>query len=160
MDVYARLNELGIKLPQPPAAGGVYTPVMVFDHNLAYLSGCGPANEVCMLRGKLGSELTVEQGKEAARAVALNMLAVLHQQLGDLNRVEKIVKVLGFVSSAPDFYQQPQVMNGASELFVQIGGEEKGKAARSAIGVAALPENIPVEIEALIELNEYMLDFG
>lgn len=153
MDVYARLNQLGIALPEPPGPGGLYTPVVEFSNDLCYMSGCGPAASLWQKPGKLGQELTTAEGQQAARAVALNMLAVLHRELGDLNRVKRIVKLLGFVSSAPDFYEQPQVMNGASQLFIEVFGDVNGRAARSAIGAPALPGNIPVEVEAIIQIS-------
>ncbi len=160
MDIYARLHELGLTLPPPPAPGGIYAPTITFDKNLCYISGCGPAEAVYMKYGKLGQELSLEEGQWAARSTMLNMLAVLHRDLGDLNRVGKWVKLLGFVACTPTFYSQPAVINGASQLLLDLFGEKLGKPARSAIGVAALPTNIPVEIEGLIELNEYMVDMG
>ena len=154
MDVYERMNELGIVLPEAPGRGGVYAPVKEFAGNLAYISGCGPQNgSKNTYIGKLGQELTLEQGQAAARNAILNVLAVLDRDLCDLNRVKKFVKLLAFVSSASDFYQQPQVVNPASELLASIWGEEGGCAARSAIAVNALPGNIAIEIEALIELT-------
>ena len=155
MDVYERLEELGIELPEPPPPGGIYTPVIEFDGNLVYTSGVGPtdATGAAVFTGKLGEGLSVEQGQEAARLTALNLLGLLHARLGDLRRIKKIVKLLGFVASADDFYAQPQVMNGASQLLLDVFGESAGKPARSAIGVNVLPINIPVEIELVIELN-------
>lgn len=152
MDVYERLRELKITLPEAPKAGGVYTPVVEFG-NLAYVSGCGPADipGVC-ISGKLGTDLNVEEGQAAARAAQLTMLAVLHRDLKDLNRIKRFVKLLCFVSSAPSFTMQPQVANGASQLLVDIFGGA-GRAARSAVGAPSLPNDIAVEIEALIELN-------
>lgn len=152
-DVYARLRELNLELPAPPAVGGLYTPAMPFADNLLYLSGVGPNIPGCtQYAGKVGKDLTVIQGQEAARAAALNLLANLQAAVGDLNRVKRIVKVLGFVNCGPDFYDQPQVINGASALFIELFGES-GRAARSAVGMMALPTNIPVEIEALVELE-------
>lgn len=154
MDVYKRLEELEIVLPKAPSKGGVYMPVKEFGDGLAYLSGCGPQNESEPSKsGKLGRELTLEEGQRAARNCVLNLLAVLHANLGDLNRIKRFVKVLAFVQSADDFYEQPQVVNGGSNLLLEIFGENVGCAARSAIGVNALPGNIPVEIEAMIELE-------
>ncbi len=160
MDIYARLHELGITLPQPPAPGGIYTPCITFNHNMCYLSGVGPAVSVWNKPGKLGQELTIPEGQAAARAAALNMLAVLHRDLGDLNRIEKWVKVLGFVASAPTFYDQPATMNGFSQLILDVFGEKAGKPARSAIGAPCLPTGIAVEVEALVELNDYDVDLG
>ena len=152
MDIYQKLKAMGLELPQPPAAGGIYTPVLPFAGKLCYMSGCGPAAELWDKRGKLGCELTIEEGQQAARAAALNLLSVLHRDLGDLNRIKRWVKVLGFVAGTADFYDQPAVMNGASALICELFGDERGKPARSAIGAPSLPGNIAVEIEALIEL--------
>ncbi len=153
-DVYERLRELNLELPDPPAIGGLYTPVMPFAENLLYLSGVGPnIPGRKQYSGKVGKDLTIAQGQEAAKAAALNLLANLQAAVGDLNRIRKIVKVLGFVNCGPDFYDQPQVINGASALFIELFGES-GRAARSAVGMVALPTNIPVEIEALVELEK------
>lgn len=156
MDVYERLKELGIELPSAPPAGGMYTPVKLFGDHLAYTSGVGPddANGVPAYTGKLGADLTVEEGKAAARLATINLLAELHSHLGDLNRIKSIVKQLGFISSAPDFYQQPAVMNGSTELLIQVFGDPAGRPARTAISVNTLPDNIPVEIELLVELKD------
>jgi enamine deaminase RidA (YjgF/YER057c/UK114 family) len=153
-DVYTRLRELNLELPAPPTVGGLYTPAMPFAENLLYLSGVGPnIPGRTQYSGKVGKDLTIAQGQEAAKAAALNLLANLQAAVGDLNRVKKIVKVLGFVNCGPDFYEQPQVINGASALFIELFGES-GRAARSAVGMVALPTNIPVEIEALVELEK------
>ena len=153
MDIYRKLEELNITLPIAPTPAGLYTQVLPFGDKLCYMSGCGSTSETCQLMGKLGAELTLEQGQAAARSTAINMLAVLHRDLGDLNRIKRWVKVLGFVSSDPTFYEQPAVMNGASQLILDVFGEGVGRPARSAIGAPCLPGNIPVEIEALIELE-------
>ena len=151
-NVYDKLNEMGITLPAPPPKGGVYTPVMEFGDKLLYCSGCGPdiggGNTVL---GKLGRDLTVEEGQKAAYNCMLNLLANLDAKLGDLNRIKRFVKVLGFVNSADDFYQQPMVINGGSNLILDLFGEEKGLPARTAIGTNATPGNIAVEIEVLVE---------
>jgi enamine deaminase RidA (YjgF/YER057c/UK114 family) len=153
-DVYVHLRELNLELPAPPSVGGLYTPAMPFGENLLYMSGVGPnIPGRTQYFGKVGKDLTIAQGQEAARAAALNLLANLQAAVGDLNRVKRIVKVLGFVSCGQDFYEQPQVINGASALFIDLFGE-MGRAARSAVGMAALPGNIPVEVEALVELEE------
>ena len=107
MDVYAKMKEMGIALPTPPAKGGLYTPVVEFGDHLLYCSGCGPQLEGTSVEGKLGRDLTVEQGQEAARRCMLNLLANLDAKLGDLNRIKRFVKVLAFVNSADDFAQQP-----------------------------------------------------
>lgn len=152
MDVYARLKEMDLTLPQAPPKGGVYSPTKQFGGNLVYVSGCGPVLGA-PVAGKLGREFSVEQGADHARACMLNVLAVLQAGIGDLNRVKSCVKLLVFVAGTDDFYSQPQVANGASGLLVQLFGEERGAPSRSAIGVNALPGNIPVEVEGLFELE-------
>jgi enamine deaminase RidA (YjgF/YER057c/UK114 family) len=148
------LGKYGLSLPEPPARGGIYEPVKEFGENLCYLSGCGPAfNGEQRFSGKLGAEFNIEQGQEAARYCVLNLLANLKAKIGDLGRVKRIVKMLCFVAGSPAFYDQPQVANGGSQLLVDIFGEERGRCARSAIGTNALPGNIPVEIELLVELE-------
>jgi len=155
MNVYEKLKQLELKIGVPIPPGGVFSPVRFFGGNLAYVSGTGPDScGTTVWNGRVGAEYTVEQGRQAARAVALNLVTCLHHELGDLNRIKSFVKLLVFVNSSPDFCQQPQVANGASQLLCDIFGEEVGLAARSAIGVAVLPGNIAVEIEALIELKD------
>lgn len=154
MNVNDRIKEFGITIPEPPAAGGIYTPAREFGEKFVYSSGCGPqVNSIPVHVGKVGSDLTLEQGQEAAKACILNVLSVLQKQIGDLNRVKKVVKVLAFVASSNDFFDQPKVINAASQILIDIFGEESGKAARSAIGTNVLPGNIPVEIEVLFELK-------
>lgn len=153
MDVSKRLEDLNIELGESPAKGGIYDPCRFFSDKLAYISGCGPqVNGVCAATGKVGKDLTLEEGQEAAKKAVLNMLAVINDKAGGLDKVKKIVKLLGFVASADGFYEQPQVIDAASQLLIDIFGQEAGCAARSAIGVNTLPSNIPVEIEALVEL--------
>jgi enamine deaminase RidA (YjgF/YER057c/UK114 family) len=148
------LKKHGLSMPNPPAKGGIYEPVKEFGPNFCYMSGCTPSfNGEVRWTGKLGKEFTVEQGQEAARFCALNLLANLKAKYGGLDRVKRIVKMLAFVAGTDSFYDHPKVANGASELFVEIFGEETGRCARSAIGVNALPGNAPVEIELLVELN-------
>lgn len=147
-----RLKELGIVLPEPPKPAAVYVSAMTFG-NLVYTSGndCRIDGKL-MFEGKLGRELTIEQGQKAARQTAINLLAVLKAHLGDLDKINKIVKLLGFVNSAPGFVEQPYVINGASQFLEAIFGE-RGKHARSAIGTSELPFNTPVEIEMIVEIN-------
>ena len=152
MDIYIRLEELGIELPQAPAKGGVYSPVKEFGENLVYVSGCGANIGGQTFIGKLGKDLTLEEGQQAARNCVLNVLAVLHENLGDLNRVKNMIKVLTLVSSDNEFYMQPQVANFGTQLLVDIFGEKIGAPARSAIGVNVLPGNISVESELLLEI--------
>jgi len=156
MDVYARLKELGIELPPPPPPGGLYSPIKLFGTNMVYTSGVGPTapDGSAVYSGKVGAELTLEQGQEAARLATLNLLSVLHHQLGDLNRIKQIVKQLGFVACSADFYKQPAVMNGSTQLLMDVFGDPEGRPARSAIATNVLPGNIPVEIELLIELKD------
>ncbi|MEC0231870.1 MULTISPECIES: RidA family protein [Paenibacillus] len=148
-----RLQELGITLPPSPEPRFTYIPCNQTG-NLIYLSGqdCRINGEL-MYEGKLGREVTIEQGQEAARQTIINCLAVMKGYLGDLDRVVKIVKMLGFVNSAPGFGDQPYVINGASNLLVDIFGEQ-GKHARSAIGTSDLPFHTPVEIELIVEVRD------
>ncbi|MBC8584756.1 RidA family protein [Youxingia wuxianensis] len=155
MDIYERLRQLDLKLPSPIPAQGIYTPIMEFRDNLLYGSGMGPNNEgLPRYEGKLGQEFNIEQGQEISRQVILNILANIHRDIGDLNKIKRFVKMLAFVNSTDDFCDQPAVANGASSLLCEIFGEEAGLPARSAIGVNVLPGNIPVEIELIAELKE------
>lgn len=152
-DVEARLEELGIELPTATSPVATYVNA-VRTGNLLYLSGKGPNRpDGTQVQGKLGSDLTVEEGYEAARLTGIQLLAALKDELGDLNRVTRIVKALGMVNSAPDFTEQPAVINGFSDLMVEVFGE-KGRHARSAVGMGALPDNIAVEIELIVEIEE------
>jgi enamine deaminase RidA (YjgF/YER057c/UK114 family) len=148
-----RLQELGITLPPSPEPRFTYIPCTQTG-NLIYLSGqdCRINGEL-MYTGKLGSDLTIEQGQEAARQTIINCLAVMKGYLGDLDRVVKIVKLLGLVNSAPGFADQPYVMNGASDLLVAVFGDY-GRHARSAIGTNELPFHTPVEIEIIAEIQD------
>jgi len=149
-DVYARLGELNLELPAPPPKGGIYKPVRHVG-SLLYVSGQGATVAgVPKITGKVGAERTIEEGREAARLCVMNALAALHEDLGDLNRIKGLVKMLGFVQSADGFCAQPKVMDGASALLSDIWGED-GVGARSAIGVSQLPGNISVEIEFIFE---------
>ncbi|MBR3504084.1 MAG: RidA family protein [Clostridia bacterium] len=151
-NVYDIMKEKNIVLPEPPPKGGVYAPCRIVG-NMAYISGCGCVIDGCEAAGKLGREYSVEQGQVFARNCMLNILAVLQREIGDLNRVKSAVKLLAFVASDDAFYQQPQVANGASGLLGEIFGQEAGIPTRSAIGVNALPGNLPVEIEAIFEIE-------
>ena len=151
-DVYEKMKELNITLPAPPPKGGIYTPVMEFGSKLLYCSGCGnDIGDGKQLIGTVGKELTLEQGQEAARCCMLNLLANLQDKLGDLNRIKRCVKVLGFVNCTDDFTMHPAVINGGSSLLLELFGEEKGLPARTAMGTNSCPGNIPVEIEMLVE---------
>jgi enamine deaminase RidA (YjgF/YER057c/UK114 family) len=147
----SRLAELGIRLPPAPKPLASYVPA-VRTGNLVYLAGQGPiADGKPTVTGKVGAELTEEEGASAARASALVALSALRAEIGSLDRVRRIVKVVGFVNSAPGFTRQPWVVNGASELLIEIFGEA-GRHARSAVGVNELPLNIPVEVEIVVEV--------
>ena len=151
----ARLKKLNLTLPTPPRPVAKYK-IAVQVGNLLYVSGHGPAKvdgKHNLLAGRVGAELTLEQGKEAARLVGLNILATVRQTLGSLDRVRRLVKTLGMVNSAPTFLEQPQVINGFSELMAEVFGEDNGVGARSAVGMGPLPGNIPVEIECIFELE-------
>ena len=151
MDVNEIMKQKNITLPEPPPKGGVYAPCRIVG-NLAFISGCGCIIGDMTAAGKLGRDYTLEQGQEFARNSMLNVLAVLKSEIGDLNRVRSVVKLLVFVASDDEFYQQPQVANGASALLGELFGQEMGIPARSAIGVNVLPGNLPVEIEAIFEI--------
>ncbi|MCF7876107.1 RidA family protein [Candidatus Bipolaricaulota bacterium] len=147
-----RLEEIGITIPDPPEPAGAYIPARRAG-NLVFCSGQGPMQEGEVLhRGKVGSDLSVEEGYEAARVAAINCLAEIKSEVGSLNKIDRIVKVRGFVSSAPGFNKQPDVVNGASEVLEEIFGEN-GKHARAALGVSELPLNIPVEVEMVVSLD-------
>ncbi|MGE5550223.1 MAG: RidA family protein [Bacteroidota bacterium] len=149
-----KLAELGIELPKKPLTGKGVVPARR-EGNLVFLSGHGCEKEdgQYIHTGKLGAGLTIEQGYEAARQCGLQLLASLKNYLGDLDRVTRIIKVTGFVNSAPDFYKQPAVMHGCSDLLVDLFGE-RGQHARSAIGVAALPNNMAVEVEMIVAVKD------
>jgi len=152
MDAYENLTKLGYSLPELPSLGGLYVRMKRIG-SMVYVSGQGPAvNGVPPRKGKVGADMTVEEGQEAARMCVLNALAVLHDGLGSLERVKNVVKLLGFVASAPGFTSQPMVINGASQLLIDVFGEA-GKHARSAVGTNELPGDIPVEIEFIFEVE-------
>ena len=154
MDIYQRIQELGYQLPELPPRGGIYKPVVRVG-NLLYISGQGATVKgVPSIVGKVGAERTVEEGQDAARLCTLNALATLHDYLGDLNKITRLIKVLGFVASAPSFNMQPKVIDGASALLRDIWGDDNGVGARSAIGINELPGNITVEIEYIFEIRE------
>jgi len=150
MSAEDNLKQKQIVLPNPPKPVGNYVRA-VRTGNLLYTAGSGPGPKAP--RGKLGRDLTVEQGYQAARETGLNLLAVVRENLGSLDKVKRVVKVLGMVASAEGFGDQPKVINGFSDLMVEVFGEEIGKHARSAVGMAELPSNIPVEIEMILEVE-------
>jgi enamine deaminase RidA (YjgF/YER057c/UK114 family) len=148
-----RLKDRRIELPPPPTPVAVYVPAVQVGE-MVYVSGHGPPRGDGQLsQGKVGNELTLQQGYNAARLVGLNVLSTLRNTVGSLDRVVRLVKVLGMVNCPPEFTQQPQVINGFSELMVEVFGESAGKGARSAVGVGSLPGNIPVEIEAIFQVR-------
>ena len=152
-DPEARLKELGIELKTPTAPVANYVNAVRVG-KLLFLSGKGPTRpDGSLVTGKVGADLSIDQGYEAARLTAIVQLAVLKAELGDLKKVKRIVKVLGMVNCSPDFTQQPEVINGYSDLMVAVFGE-RGKHARSAVGMIALPRNIAVEVEMIVEVEE------
>jgi enamine deaminase RidA (YjgF/YER057c/UK114 family) len=147
-----RIGELQLELPPAPKPVAVYKPLVVVG-NMIYVSGHGPLKpDKSLITGRVGADLDTGAGKAAARQVGLAILATLRSELGSLDRVKRLVKVLGMVNSTPDFKDHPAVINGCSELFADVFGNEFGIAARSAVGMGSLPGNIAVEIEAIFEL--------
>lgn len=149
----SRIAELGLELPMAPKPMGVYKPVLIIG-NMLYVSGQGPLKpDGTLIKGKVGKDLGMEEGKLAARQVGLAMLSTIRANIGDLNKIKRIVKTLGMVNSTPEFDQHPAVINGFSELMAEIFGEDNGVGVRSAVGMI-LPGNIAVEIEAMFELQQ------
>lgn len=153
MDIYQKLTDMQLELPPPPAKGGVYMPVKKMNERLYYISGCGPKIGEQNFIGKLGKELTLEEGQMAARNCILNILSAIEDEIGDLNRIRSFVKVLVFIASETDFFDQPLVANGATGFLVELFGEDAGCPSRSAIAVNVLPGNIAVEIEGIVEID-------
>lgn len=153
MSVDAKVQELNLELPPAPAPAGVYKPLVVTG-NMCYVSGHGPLKpDKSMLSGRVGEEVDQQAGYDAARQTGLAILASLREHLGSLDRVKRVIKLLGMVNAAPDFKNHPAVINGCSELFAEVFGEENGVGARSAVGMGSLPGNISVEIEAIFEIE-------
>jgi enamine deaminase RidA (YjgF/YER057c/UK114 family) len=150
----ARIQELKLSLPPTPRPMAKYNPAVQVG-NMLYVSGHGPAKVApdSPVTGRLGADLTVEQGKEAARLVGLAILSTVRNTLGSLDRVKRLVKTLGMVNATPEFTEQPQVINGFSELMAQVFGDDAGVGARSAVGMGSLPGNISVEIECIFEVE-------
>lgn len=147
-----RLKVLNIELPEPSAPVANYVNAVTTSDKLVFLAGKGPKlADGTYIKGKVGQDLTVDEGYEAARLVAITQLGVLKAQIGNLDRVKRVVKVLGMVNAAPDFENQPEVINGFSDLIVEVFGD-KGKHARAAVGMGSLPRNIAVEIEMIVEI--------
>jgi enamine deaminase RidA (YjgF/YER057c/UK114 family) len=152
MTIDARLKELKIELPPVPKPGGNYVHA-VRTGNLLFLAGKGPSNpDGSVPKGKVGRDVSTEEGYRHARSVGLVLLAVMKDNLGSLDRVRRVVKVLGMVNSAPEFSEQPSVINGCSDLFVEVLGD-KGRHARSAVGMGGLPGGMTVEIEVIVEVD-------
>ena len=144
---------LGLQLPPAPAPMGVYKPCLI-DGNHCYVSGHGPVqNDKTLIVGRIGKDLDIEAGKLAAQQVGLTILSTLKTNLGSLNKIKRVIKVLGMVNCTEDFEKHPYVINGCSELFAKVWGADNGVGVRSAVGMGTLPGNIPVEIEALFELS-------
>ena len=151
MSAENRLVELGLELPPIPKPAGIYKPIVVVG-NMAYVSGHGPLkSDKTMLTGRIGTDTDLHGGERAARQTGLAILATLRDHLGSLDRVVRVVKILGMVNCTPDFTAHPQVINGCSALFRDLWGED-GVGARSAVGMGSLPGNIAVEVEAIFEL--------
>lgn len=143
---------LGLNLPPAPLPLGVYKPYLI-DGKYLYVSGHGPVqDDKSLIIGRIGRDIDTEAGKRAARQVGLTILSTIKTHLGSLDRVKRVIKVLGMVNCVPEFERHPYIINGCSELFAQVWGEENGIGVRSAVGFGSLPDNIPVEIEALFEL--------
>ena len=154
MSAEERLEQLGFELPPAPKPAGLYKPVVVID-NLAFVSGHGPLkSDGTLITGRVGADLDQKAGAVAAKQTALAILASLRKHLGSLDKVQRVIKVLGMVNSAHDFYAHPAVINGCSEVFAQVFGQDEGVGARSAVGMAALPNNMAVEVEAIFEVEE------
>lgn len=143
---------LHLQLPPAPTPLGVYKPFLI-DGNHCYVSGHGPLlSDKTFIKGRVGADMNIEEAKQAAQQVGLAILATLKQNLGSFNEIKKVIKVLGMVNCTSDFERHPFVINGCSELFAKVWGEDNGVGVRSAVGMGSLPDNIPVEIEALFEL--------
>ena len=151
MSFEAKLKELGVTLPDPPKPVANYVPVVRVG-DLLFLSGVLPSRDgQLVMTGKLGQDLSIEQGMEASRIAVLNGLSIIRSEAGSLDRVKRIVKMVGHIASAPGFTDQPQVLNGASDLLVSLFGEA-GRHARVAVGAAELPRQAPVEIELIVQV--------
>jgi enamine deaminase RidA (YjgF/YER057c/UK114 family) len=149
-----RFEKLGLTLPPAPKPLGVYKPFLIAGP-YAFVSGHGTVKEDgSLIIGRVGKDMSMEEGKLAAQQVGLAILSTLKQNLGTLNRIKRVVKVLGMVNCTADFTRHPFVINGCSELFAKVWGDDYGVGARSAVGMGSLPDNIPVEIEAMFELND------
>jgi enamine deaminase RidA (YjgF/YER057c/UK114 family) len=148
-----RFQQLGLTLPPAPTPMGVYKPFLIVD-KFVFVSGHGTVKEDrSMIIGKVGVDLNMEEAKLAAQQVGLAILATLKANLGSFNKIKRVIKVLGMVNAVPEFERHPYVINGCSELFAKVWGEDNGVGVRSAVGMGSLPDNIPVEIEVMFELE-------
>ena len=148
-----RLSQLNLKLPPPPPLGGIYKPCLITG-NYLYVSGHGPMLEdKTFITGKVGLNIDQEKGKLAALQTGLTIFSTLKAQLGSLDKIKRVIKILGMVNCVPEFEKHPYVINGCSELFAKVWGEENGIGVRSAVGMGSLPNNIAVEIEVIFELH-------
>ncbi|HEX7847672.1 MAG TPA: RidA family protein [Chitinophagaceae bacterium] len=151
--VNEKLENMGLQLPQLPVSKGIYKRCLIVG-NLLYVSGhVSVNNDGTLITGKLGKDLTDEQGKAAARQCGLAMLAAINEQLGGFDRIKRVVKLLGMVNATPEYEKHPVVINGCSELFAAVWGDENGIGVRSAVGMGSLPGNVSVEIEAIFEID-------
>ena len=147
-----KFESLGLSLPPAPQPLGIYKPYLV-DGKYLYLSGHGPVrDDKSLIIGRIGDDMNIEEGKLAARQVGLTMLSTIVTNFGSLDKVKRVIKVLGMVNCSSDFLRHPYVINGCSELFAEVWGQENGIGVRSAVGMGSLPDNIPVEVEAIFEL--------
>lgn len=154
MEIEQKLKELGLILPEAPKPVAEYIPAKKIG-NLVFTSGQGPIKDGQFVYvGKVGGEVSLKEGYESAKICALNCLAAIKSVIDSLDEIDEVIKIKGYVNSTPDFYRQPEVVNGASELIVKIFGE-KGKHTRSALGTSVLPGNIPVELEMIVKVKEY-----
>jgi enamine deaminase RidA (YjgF/YER057c/UK114 family) len=153
MSAEKKFKKLNLVLPPAPTPIGVYIPLLI-DGKHCYVSGHGPLlPDKTLMRGRVGQDMDADQGKQAARQVGLAILATLKSHLGSLNKIKRVIKVLGMVNAYPSFEKHPYVINGCSELFAEVWGKDNGIGVRSAVGMGSLPDNIPVEIEAVFELE-------
>jgi enamine deaminase RidA (YjgF/YER057c/UK114 family) len=153
MLIEQKLADLNLTLPVLPASKGIYKRCLVVE-NLLYVSGhISVKNDGSSITGKLGKDLSEEEGKIAARQAGLALLSSVKEDIGDLDKIKRVVKILGMVNTTPDYEKHPIVINGCSELYVQLWGEDNGKGVRSAVGMGSLPGNVAVEIEAIFELK-------
>jgi enamine deaminase RidA (YjgF/YER057c/UK114 family) len=153
MSAEDRIKELGVELPKAPGPIGNYIGA-TRTGNLVYLSGHGPRlTDGSMISGRVGADMNIDEAYDAARLVGLGLLSTLKAQIGDLNKVKQVIKTLGMVNAVPEFTDHPKVINGASDLFVDVFGDA-GRGARSAVGMGSLPNQIPVEIEMIIEIED------